>query len=225
MRNEDDFYRHTHDTWVTAIITYIICRSYARPPTGPVFLPAQLPPPTPSLTRDHRPRQHPQLLQQRHLRQALKDDPADTRSRIHLIELLRASGDDGGALDVSRAGGASDDFDVHAQRIALLLEQLHRGTDASNSVRASRKKPKRSTATVSVITPPAAIIDEVLDCCEHMLSLDPGSMETIELLVTLRDRGLLERFHAGRTTAILKDWDTLSRAVSREMASEQRSPR
>lgn len=92
-------------------------------------------------------------------------------------------------------------------------------------MRASRKKPKRSTATVSVITPPAAIIDEVLDCCEHMLSLDPGSMETIELLVTLRDRGLLEGVHAGRTTAILKDWDTLSRAVSRELASEQRSPR
>jgi len=70
-------------------------------------------------------------------------------------------------------------------------------------VRASRKKPKRNTTAVNVTTPSNQVIDEVLDCCGVMLSLDPGSTETIELLMNLRDRGLAEGVRAERLAAVL----------------------
>ena len=95
---------------------------------------------------------------------------------------------------------------MQGQRLVLLLEQIHRGSDASTSVRASRKKPKRTATSGNAGnagTPPAEVIDEVLECCRIMLSLDPGSTETVKLLSNLRDRGMAEGERAERLAAVL----------------------
>ena len=139
-----------------------------------------------SLTRAPRSFDRSSSPSQRHLRQAVTDGPDDTTSRMHLVELLVANGDDAGALDASR-GPSSDDFDAQAQRLVLLLREHHRELKQTTADR-KKSKAKKRKKTVSAAS---VVGDEVIGCCGTMLSLDPSATECLRPLFKLHDLGLL----------------------------------
>jgi len=116
------------------------------------------------------------------------DVPDDTTSRMHLVELLVANGDDAGALDASREP-SSDDFDAQAQRLVLLLRELHRELKQTTADR--KKKTDKAKKRKKTVRGGCVVVDEVIGCCGTMLSLDPSATECLRPLFKLHDLGLL----------------------------------
>ena len=140
----------------------------------------------------------------RHLEKAVKDRPEDTASRIHLVELLMAKGDDTAALDASK-DPSSDDYDAQAQRIVLLLRELTNLECFSDREETNREKDRRKDRRKDRNQKVAEVVDEVLECCDNLLSLDPSAREPVSLLVKLHDMELMESRHAERLVAMLSD--------------------
>ena len=136
---------------------------------------------------------------ERHLRSAVKNNPEDTTSRMHLVELLLANGDEAGALEVTSCEVM--DFDAHAQRLAMLLARIHQNithlTFGPSNAKEARDAPGWEDGTA------LPELDEILQCCSAMLSLDPSSSETINLLVRMHGKGYFGPQHAERLASVL----------------------
>jgi hypothetical protein len=125
---------------------------------------------------------------ERDLREAIKLDVADTTSRMHLLELLIASGNESSALEISVVNHTSDaspvmDFDAHAQRLVMLLSAIEH--------------------TKGQGVPSPGTLDEILQCCSNMLFIDPSSVQTVNVLVSMHRKGYFRAQHAGRLADLL----------------------
>lgn len=102
-----------------------------------------------------------------HFEHARDANPLEISHQMRMIEMYTIEGDDANADEAclflcNGQETVQDHFDVHAQRLVLLLRRMVECPDSSDT-----------------------IIEQARECCDRMMEIDPTSVETEEIAMQL----------------------------------------
>lgn len=103
-----------------------------------------------------------------HFQHARDANPLEISHQMRMIEMYTIEGDDTNAEEAclllcNGQDAVQDHFDVHAQRLVLLLRQMVERPDSSDTT-----------------------IEQARECCDRMMEIDPTSVETEEIAMQLK---------------------------------------